>query len=320
MPSWAPNINGHVERGCCRLGFGTATLQRTIIVSALRSLLFIPGNKENMLEKAAGLRPDVFVPDMEDSVTNAEKANARKTIQSFLPKLAQTGVPIMPRVNSLDSGWLERDLAAIIGPDILGISIGKINGPQDIETLADLLAESEQAAGLAVGSLQLIPWLESARAIVKCYEICVSSPRIIGVAFGAEDFTHDMGIERLEDESEVAYARNVLCIAARAAHVTALDTPYFHFKDEAGLKANCIAAKQRGFKGKFAIHPAQIEAINETFSPSQTEIEHARRVIAAFETAEAARRGSTSLDGKVIDVPVVKRARALLELAGAHQQ
>ena len=287
-------------------------------MTALRSLLFVPGNKENMLEKAAGLRPDILVPDMEDSVPNAEKDNARKTIQSFLPRLAETGVPIMPRVNSLDSGWLESDLAAVVGPDILGLSIGKINGPLDIDTVSDLLAELERAVDLTVGSLKLIPWLESARAIVKCYEICMSNPRIIGVAFGAEDFTHDMGIERLEDESEVAYARNVLCIAARAAHVTALDTPYFHFKDEAGLKLNSAAAKRCGFKGKFAIHPAQIDTINETFSPSKAEIEHARRVVAAFEEAESAGRGSTSLDDKVIDVPVVKRARAVLELAGTE--
>ncbi len=287
-------------------------------MTALRSLLFVPGNKENMLEKAAGLRPDILVPDMEDSVPNAEKDNARKTIQSFLPRLAETGVPIMPRVNSLDSGWLESDLAAVVGPDILGLSIGKINGPLDIETVSDLLAELERAVDLTVGSLKLIPWLESARAIVKCYEICMSNPRIIGVAFGAEDFTHDMGIERLEDESEVAYARNVLCIAARAAHVTALDTPYFHFKDEAGLKLNSAAVKRCGFKGKFAIHPAQIDTINETFSPSKAEIEHARRVVAAFEEAETEGRGSTSLDDKVIDVPVVKRARAVLELAGTE--
>ena len=99
---------------CCRLGYATGALQRKTIVTALRSLLFIPGNKENMLAKAAGLQPDVFVPDMEDSVSNAEKDNARKTIRAFLPKLAQTGAPIIPRVNSLDSGWLELDLAAVI--------------------------------------------------------------------------------------------------------------------------------------------------------------------------------------------------------------
>jgi citrate lyase subunit beta/citryl-CoA lyase len=109
-----------------------------------------------------------------------------------------------------------------------------------------------------------------------------------------------------------------LCIAARAACVTALDTPYFHFKDHAGLKANSTESKQRGFKGRFAIHPAQIDAINETFSPSQMEIEYARKIVTAFEEAAAVGRGSTSLDGQVIDVPVVKRARAVLALTDAE--
>ena len=111
--------------------------------------------------------------------------------------------------------------------------------------------------------------------------------------------------------------RNTLCIAARAAGILALDTPYFKFKDEAGLKRNVAAAKRCGFKGKFAIHPAQVAPINRAFSPTPTEIEHARRVVAAFEQAERSGRGSTSLEGNVIDVPVVKRARAVLELAGS---
>ena len=285
-------------------------------MTALRSLLFVPGNKENMLEKASGFRPDVFVPDMEDSVPDAEKANARETIARFLPKLAATGVPVMPRVNSLPTGWTEDDLEAVVGPDIIGISIGKIDKPADLENVSDMLAHLEAEQHLNVGALQIIPWLESARAIVNCYEILSSSPRIAGVAFGAEDFTHDMGIERLEDESESAFARNTLAMAARAARVTALDTPYFSFRDDEGLRANSRESRQRGFKGRFAIHPAQIDGINETYSPSESEIEHARKIVAAFEEAEARGRGSTSLDGKVIDVPVVKRARALLELAG----
>ena len=282
----------------------------------LRSLLFVPGNKENMLEKALGFRPDAFVPDMEDSVPTAEKANARRVIRAFLPKLAANGVPIIPRVNSLDTEWIEEDLAAVVGPSIYGISVGKVDVPDHIQTISEMIGGLEKKAGITVGTLKLIPWLESAKAIVHCYPICSASPRIVGVAFGGEDFTHDMGIERLEDESEVAYPRNVLCIAARAAGIAALDTPYFRFKDQDGLKANIAAAKQTGFKGKFAIHPAQIDAINAGFSPSRAEIEHAQRVVAAFEQAERQGRGSTSLDGMVIDVPVVKRARAVLALAG----
>lgn len=285
-------------------------------MTALRSLLFVPGNKDNMLGKALGFRPDVFVPDMEDSVPTAEKENARTTIAGFLPKLADSGVPVVPRVNSLDTGWAQDDLAAVVGPHIYGISIGKINEPADIHEVSELIGSLERRAGLPEGQIKMIPWLESAKAIVHCYDICRASPRLVAVAFGGEDFTHDMGIERLEDESEVSFARNQLCIAARAAEILALDTPYFRFKDEEGLRENAAAAKQCGFKGKFAIHPAQIEAINETFSPSTREIEYARRVVEAFEEAERAGRGSTSLEGKVIDVPVVKRARALLELAG----
>ena len=284
-------------------------------MTRLRSLLFVPGNKQNMLEKASGFVPDVFVPDMEDSVPAGEKANARDVIRAFLPKLAETGVPIMPRVNSLDTEWIEADLAAVIGPHVFGISVGKVDVPEDIHAISELIGGLERRAGIEIGTLKLVPWLESAKAIVHCYPICSASPRIVGVAFGGEDFTHDLGVERLEDESEVAYPRNVLCIAARAAGVAALDTPYFRFKDEDGLKANIAASKQTGFKGKFAIHPAQIDAINAGFSPSAAEIEHARAVVAAFEEAERQGRGSTSLDGKVIDVPVVKRARAVLALA-----
>ena len=280
-----------------------------------RSLLFVPGNKESMLRKAMNFRPDALVPDMEDSVPDAEKTNARRTIAALLPDLAGTGIPVIPRVNALDTGWTAHDLAAVVGPHIHGISIGKIHVPDDVHRVSELLDGLENQARLETDRIKLFLWLESAKAMVHCYEICCASPRIEGVAFGGEDFTHDMGIERLEDESEVAVARNLLCIAARAAEIQALDTPYFRFRDEAGLRANCAKAKQFGFKGKFAIHPAQIEAINESFSPSEAEIEYAQRVVAAFEDAERVGRGSTSLEGKVIDVPVVKRARALLELA-----
>ena len=161
------------------------------------------------------------------------------------------------------------------------------------------------------------PFVETAQAIVNAYEICAASPRIVGVAFGAEDFTNDMGIQRGEDDLEISYPRTVIAIAARAADVLALDTPYFGFRDYEGLRKNAQTARRFGFNGKFAIHPAQINIINETFSPSPAEVEYARQVVAAFEEAERVGRGSTSLDGTVIDVPVVRRARNLLELANA---
>jgi citrate lyase subunit beta/citryl-CoA lyase len=284
-------------------------------VNTLRSLLFVPGNKDNMLEKALNFKPDIFIPDMEDSVPTGEKENARNLIAKYLPKLAKSGVPIIPRVNSLDTEWAVDDMTAVVGPYIYGISIGKINSPADIKRVSEHLSILERKAGLNEGHIKMIPWLESAKAIIHCYEICLASKRLVGVAFGGEDFTHDMGIGRLEDESEVSFARNQLCIAARAAEIPALDTPYFLFKNEDGLRTNSLIAKQYGFKGKFAIHPAQIDGINDAFSPSEEEIKHAHRVVKVFEEAERTGRGSTSLDGKVIDVPVVKRARALLDFA-----
>lgn len=284
-------------------------------MSALRSLLFVPGNQPRMLERASGLTPDAFIPDMEDSVPDAEKANARAITAAHTDSLSAQGVAVIPRLNSLDTGLLDDDLLAVVGPRIYGVSVGKINSAADIALISAKLDALERKAGLEIGNIKLLPWIETAQAIVNVYEICSSSPRIIGAAFGAEDFTNDMGIERAEDESETFFARNAIAIAARAANVLALDTPYFSFRDPDGLRRNAQAARQIGFKGKFAIHPAQIDIINETFSPSSAEIEQARRVVEAFREAERIGRGSTSLDGKVVDVPVVKRAEALLALA-----
>ena len=284
-------------------------------MTILRSLLFVPGNKANMLDKALALAPDAFVPDMEDSVPAAEKANARATVRAFLPKLAARGRLVIPRVNALDTDWFEADVAAVVGREIFGISIGKVRTAIDISVISQALAKHEQHVGLPAGHLKLLPWIETAEAIVNVNAICRASERIVAVAFGGEDFTNDMGIERLADESQVAYARQQLCVTARAAHVLALDTPYFKLRDLDGLRVNSAHAKSIGFKGKFAIHPEQLDTLNECFSPSAAEIAHAERVVAAFDDAEQRGRGSTSLDGWVIDVPVVKRARALLELA-----
>jgi citrate lyase subunit beta/citryl-CoA lyase len=283
---------------------------------ALRSLLFVPGNKERMLVKAAGLAPDVLLPDMEDSVPDAQKAAARETVCAFLPKLASHRAAIVPRVNALGTPWAEEDLAAVVGPHVYGVSIGKIRTAGDLSDVSELIARQELRQGLPVGTIKLIPWLETAQAIVHCYAICTASARIAAVAFGAEDYTHDLGVERLDDESQLAFARATVCTAARAAGVPALETPYFKLGDLEGLHSSSLAAKHIGFKGRFAIHPEQIEPINECFSPSAAELEQARRVVAAYEAAEARGRGSTSLDGRVIDVPVVKRARAVLALAG----
>ncbi|MEW8267218.1 MAG: CoA ester lyase [Candidatus Thiodiazotropha sp.] len=281
----------------------------------MHSLLFVPGNVQRMLDKALTCSPDAYVPDLEDSVPEGEKVNARRMVAAHLARLSARDIPVIPRINAYRTPWCEGDLAALVGPNVHGVSIGKIESAEDIAAISDAIAEQERRAGVEVGTIRLLPWIETALAVVNCYQICRASSRITAVAFGAEDLTDDLGIERTEGESETAYARSAVCIAARAAGLDALDTPYFHFRDNEGLKASVVAAKQLGFKGKFAIHPAQLELLKEMFSPSEEELAYARRVVEVFEEAEREGRGSTSLQGKVIDVPVVKRARSLLRSA-----
>ncbi len=284
-------------------------------VPTLRSLLFIPGNQPRMLQKALCLTPDAYVPDLEDSVPDGEKDAARSLIADVLPEMARAGPLVVPRVNAMDSGLLEADLKAVVGPHTFGISVGKVGTASEVDHVSRLVEQAERDNGAEPGSTGLVVWLESALAIVNAYSICAASTRTVAVAFGAEDFTNDMGILRRDDDAEIAYARSAVSVAARAAGVLALDTPFFRFRDPAALREDALEARIYGFRGKFAIHPAQIDILNEVFSPTRTEVGHARRVVEAFEEAERAGRGSTSLDGVLIDIPVVKRARNLLRLA-----
>ena len=281
----------------------------------LRSLLFVPGNQPNMLEKAASFSPDAFVPDMEDSVAWDDKSQARQVVTDHLEMLEKTGKRVIQRINSLDTGLCEEDLAAIVGPHIYGVSVGKINTVQDVTVISEYIGELESSSGISQGSIKLVLWIETALGLLNAYEILSSDDRIIAAAFGAEDFTNDMGIKRNEDDREILFPRSQVAIAAKAAGVLALDTPFFGFRDPDSLKSNSELSKSIGFKGKFAIHPLQVAIINECFSPSGQEIDHALEVIRVFEEAAALGRGSTSLEGQVVDVPVVKRAEALLDQA-----
>jgi len=265
-----------------------------------------------MLRKAAAARPDVFMPDLEDSVPVGEKSNARETVRCSLGLLAQTGRRVIPRLNGIDTQWLEEDVLALVGPEIHGVSVGKIRTPEDIRRIDDLLARAEGEQGLPSGRTKLIPWIETAAAVLDALRIATASTRIVALAFGAEDLTLDMGIRRSSDDSEVSVARSLTCLAAAAAGVPALDTPFFSYRDAVALEKNAEASKRIGFRGKFAIHPDQLATIQRVFAPSPEELEEARRVVGAFDDAERHGRGSTSLDGRVVDVPVVERARAIL--------
>ena len=285
----------------------------------LRTPLFVPGNNPRMLTKALGLTPDAFVPDMEDAVPWSEKERGRTTVASFLPKLIETGIPVVPRVNASDSGLIDQDLEAAIVPGVFGITVGKTASGDEVAAIGETVTRLEASRGMETGCVVLIPWIESAMAVVNAYEIC-SAPRVAAVAFGAEDLANDMMIERTEGGDEVAYARSAVCTAARAAGVTAIDTPYVRFRDEDGLRRDCDTARRFGFKGKFAIHPAQIDVINDSFGPLPSEVAWAARIVDAFDEAERAGTGAVSVDGSMVDAPVVKRARGILDLAARKAQ
>ena len=283
----------------------------------LRSLVFVPGNRANMLERALGFGADIVMVDLEDSVPPGEKAAARELAVEWAPRLAAAGRRVMVRVNSLDTGLAADELAAVVSGDLAGISIGKGNASWDLQQVDRILAPLETRAGIEPGRIKIIPWIETAMAIVHVYEMARASQRIVGIAFGAEDYTNDMGIIRNDFGEECYFARSAVAVAARAAGVAALDGPFVGFRDPDGLRQDAGAARQMGYTGKFAIHPAQIDIINETFSPHPDDVAYARRVVAAWEEAEAAGRGSLSIDGRMVDVPVVKRAQNLLAQVAA---
>tara|TARA_B100001013_G_C24584911_1_gene432240 strand:+ start:91 stop:984 length:894 start_codon:yes stop_codon:yes gene_type:complete len=282
---------------------------------SLHSLLFIPGNQTRKLDKAFDLQPDAFVLDLEDSVPMSEKEVARRTVAEYIDKLADTGIALFPRVNSLTTGLMYDDLKAVVKPGVNGVSVGKITDGDSVKDIAEVLSGLEKDAHLEIGHTKLILWIETARAVINAYEIASASARVIGVAFGAEDFTNDMSIERTSEGKEVAYARSATVVAAHAAGVTALETPYFSFKDLEGLREDCRASAGLGFQGRFAIHPSQIGVIKAAYTPSQEQIKQAQRVVKVFEEAVRKGKAATSLDGVVIDIPVVERARKTLHLA-----
>ena len=283
----------------------------------LRSLVFVPGNRANMLERALGFGADVVMVDLEDSVPPGEKAAACEMAAEWVPRLAAAGRRVMVRVNSLDTGLTSQELDTVVCPELAGISVGKGDTAWDLRQVDQLLGPLESRVGIPRGTIKLVPWIETAMAIVHVYEMARASQRIVGVAFGAEDYTNDMGVIRTDFGEECYYARSAVAVAARAARVAALDGPFVGFRDPDGLRTDAGTARQMGFTGKFAIHPAQIDIINETFSPHPDDVEYARTVVAAWEEAESAGRGSLSIDGRMVDVPVVKRAQNLLALVEA---
>ena len=274
----------------------------------LRTVLSVPGNRENMLEKSKHIHADVILLDLEDSVPPEEKARARSIVKNWIPKIAGNGSKVYVRINPIEGGLAQDDLGSVIMRGIDGISQPKPSTGQDIRKVAEMLTRLEKERGLPEGQVRMMPWIETSLGLINAYDIASSSPRINGVIFGANDLVLETGMIRSEDGYELLYPRTKIVIAAKAAGVSAIDTPYNNFKDDKGLIREANLARKLGFSGKFAIHPSQIDIVNRIFRPTEEEIAYAKKVVAAFEEARAKGFASASLDGKMIDIPIAQRA------------
>ena len=220
----------------------------------MRSLVFVPGNRANMLERALGFNADIVMVDLEDSVPPGEKGTACEMAVEWVPRLHAAGRRVMVRVNSLDTGLTAGELAAVVSSDLAGISIGKGDTRWDLQQVDRLLAPLENSVGIPQGSIRVVPWIETAMAIVHVYEMATASQRIAGIAFGGEDYTNDMGIIRNDFGEESYFARSSVAIAAKAAGVAALDGPFVGFRDPDGLQEGCRSGAADGLHRKVR-HP-----------------------------------------------------------------
>jgi citrate lyase subunit beta/citryl-CoA lyase len=286
----------------------------------LRTLLFAPGNRPDRTQKAIGLDADAVVIDLEDAVPIAEKESSRAKVREVLD--THPGKRMYVRINALTTPYARDDLAAIGSKNLWGIMLPKVESPDDILEIDTLLTQMEKESGLEVGSLELISICETAKGLEEIYPTISEKAQnhpVSVVAFGAADYTLDLGITLTREGRELDYARTRLPIASRAAGVAPpLDTPWMvDLRDLDGLVADAKKAKTYGYQGKIVIHPNQIEPCNEIFTPTEEEISHAKRVIEAFEIAEREGKAAIQLDGRFVDYPVVAKSRRILALAEA---
>lgn len=286
----------------------------------LRTMLFTPGNNMRMIHKAGTLGADAVILDLEDGVPMAEKKRARIFVKDSIAQVAAGGAQVFVRTNAFITGLAEEDLNWTVQDGLDGVVLPKVESRDEVLEADKLITALEKEKGLEPGSLTLVPSLESALGVVNAYEIATASKRTVALAFGALDFTRDMGTSVSKEGTELFYARSRIAVVARAAGLQAIDTPWIDIADQEGLIREAKAVRQLGFRGKQVIHPSQIEPVNRIFSPSEAEIEYAKKVVKAFKEAEAKGLGAISLEGKMIDIANYRQAEELLAWAEAIAQ
>lgn len=279
-----------------------------------RSMLFAPANDLRKVGKALMLNVDGTVLDLEDAVALSEKTNARNALKEAL-SLPRRG-DVFIRVNSVQTEFILSDLLAAVTEGVKGLVVAKSESAEEIRQVDWLIGKIEKERGLTEGSMEIIPFIESANAIVNAFSIASSSPRVSRMFFGGVDYVLDIGTTFSKGGTEIFYARSQLVVASRAAGIEPpIDTVYPDFKDIGGLVADAKAVRQMGFQGKLAIHPGQIEPLNEVFTPTPEEISWAEKIVAVFDEEEARGQAVFQVDGKMIEYPIANRARRIIALA-----
>lgn len=282
-----------------------------------RALLFMPGDAMPKIAKAVSLGVDSIVMDLEDGVALNQKAAARQTIVEALHTLDFGRSERLIRINPMGSEFAEADLRATIGARPDGYVLPKADFAEQVQAVAEFLTLEERARGWPAGSVRLLPIVETALGVVNVRETAGADDRVDALLFGAEDLAGDMGMQRTPEGWEVLYARSAVVTTAKAYRRQAIDIVYFDLQDLTGFEVECRFGRQLGYDGKMVIHPRQVEIAQRIFAPSPEEIERALRIVRAYAEAQAAGVGAFALDGRMVDMPVVRMAENTLHRARA---
>ncbi|OCG33008.1 citrate (pro-3S)-lyase subunit beta [Gilliamella sp. Choc4-2] len=281
-----------------------------------RSMLFLPGANAAMLSTSFVYKPDSIMFDLEDAVSIKEKDSARLLVAQtlLLPIYKENGIETVVRINALDTPFGLKDLEAVVRAGVDVVRLPMTNSAEDIHELEAHVERIEKECGREVGSTKLMAAIESAQGVVNAISIAKSSPRLIGIALAAFDYLVDMQTER-GDGTELFYARCAVLHAARVAGIDAFDVVYSNVNDDEGFLKEVSLIKKLGYNGKSLINPRQIELLHNAYAPTAAEVENAQKVVEAAEEGERKGLGVISLNGKMIDAPIIARARKVIELA-----
>lgn len=282
-----------------------------------RALLYVPADDERKINKAVSLPVDCVILDLEDGVAPGRKDAARESAVRALQRMDFSNAERLVRINPVDRQPGLQDLEAILPARPDGILLPKIDSADTVHRVSETIARMEKKRGWPAGGIALIVIAETARAILRLETICSAEERVQAVIFGAEDLAADIGAVRSAGGMEVFTARSLVVLNAAAAGIQALDVVNVNYRDLEALYADARQAANMGFAGKQIIHPAQIDSVQRAFTPSEDEVRQAQELIRAFEASVANGKGAFGLDGRMVDMPVIRRAENVLSRAAS---